>query len=104
MQDKDDDQKLRDQKIIYQKVKTNPVMVKLILVDGTKIEGSLHQPKNLRLMDLLNRNTHDSPFLAVTDAHVIFPGGEHAEYKFFTVNRALILCCFPDEEEVMHEF
>ncbi len=90
--------------IIYQKVKTTPIRVKLILMDGTKIEGCFHQPNSLRLTDMLNRNTQDSPFLAVTDANVVFAGGEHAEYKFFTVNRAMILCCFPVEEEIMREF
>jgi len=104
MQDKDDNQKVKDYRIIYQKVKTNPIMVKLLLVDGTKVEGYLHQPHTLRLTDMLNRHTQDSPFLAVTDAHVIFPNGEHLEYKFFTVNRTMILCCFPDNEEVVREF
>jgi hypothetical protein len=91
-------------KIIYQKVKTTPILVKVILVDGTKIEGHFHQPHSLRLTDMLNRNTQDSPFLAVTDANVVFANGEHAEYKFFTVNRAMILCCLPDEEEVVRDY
>ncbi len=91
-------------RIIYQKIKTTPIMVKVILVDGTKIEGHFHQPNSLRLTDMLNRNTQDSPFLAVTDSHVIFPNGEHAEYKFFTVNRSMILCCFPNEEEVVRDY
>ncbi len=92
------------EKILYQKVRTTPILVKVILVDGTKIEGHFHQPHSLRLTDMLNRNTQDSPFLAVTDAHVIFPSGDHAEYKFFTVNRSMILCCFPNAEEVIRDF
>ncbi len=90
--------------IIYQKVKTTLTRVKLILVDGTKIEGDFHQPHSLRLTDMLNRNTKESPFMAVTDANVIFADGEHVEYKFFTVNRAMILCCFPAEEEIIRGF
>ncbi len=90
--------------IIYQKVKTTPIRIKLILVDGTKIEGCFHQPNSLRLTDMLNRNTQDSPFLAVTDANIVFADGEHAEYKFFTVNRAMVLCCFPVEEEIVRGF
>ncbi len=103
MADRDTSTPLQGKKIIYQKVRTTPTLVKVILVDGTKIEGYFHQPHSLRLTDMLNRNTQDSPFLAVTDAHVIFTNGEHAEYKFFTVNRAMIICCFPDEEEVVRD-
>ncbi|MFW8601165.1 hypothetical protein ACOHYD_06745 [Desulfobacterota bacterium M19] len=89
-----------NKEIMYQKVRTTPIRIKLILVDGTKIEGCFHQPHRLRLTDMLNRNTQDSPFLAVTDASIIFAGGEHMEYKFFTVNRTMILCCFPVEDEI----
>ncbi|HFQ80594.1 MAG TPA: hypothetical protein ENK33_04375 [Desulfobacterales bacterium] len=93
-----------DKNIIYQKVRTTPVRIKLILVDGSKIEGTFHQPPNLRLTDMLNRNIQDNPFMAVTDANVVFADGEHAEYKFFNVNRNMILCCFPVDEEIMRGF
>jgi hypothetical protein len=86
-------------KLLYNKVKTNPTRVKVVLIDGTKVEGYLHQPPNLRLTDLLNRHTQDNPFLAVTDAKILFPGGELVRYKFFILNRTMILCCFPTEEK-----
>ena len=89
-----------DRAILYQKVKTRPIRVKVLLSDGTKVEGCFHQPPNLRLTDLLNRHTSDNPFLAVTDAQVDLVSGEHLHYKFFTLNRALIVCCFPLEDEV----
>ena len=31
-----------DRSILYKKVKTKPVRVKIILSDGTKVEGCLH--------------------------------------------------------------
>lgn len=86
--------------LLYAKVKTTPLRVKVRLVDGTMVEGYLHQPPSLRLTDMLNRHTRDSPFLAVTDANIVFPGGEHHQYRFFTLNREMILCCFPLDEEV----
>ena len=86
--------------VLYKKVKTTPILVKVVLVDGIRVEGFIHQPPTLRLTDMLNRNTQDNPFLAVTDAHIRFPDGESLQYKFFTVNRAMIVCCFPIDEEV----
>jgi hypothetical protein len=86
--------------ILYAKVKTTPLRVKVRLVDGTMVEGSLHQPPSLRLTDMLNRHTRDNPFLAVTDANIIFPNGEHLQYRFFTMNREMIICCFPETEEI----
>jgi len=86
--------------ILYKKVKTTPIRVRVHLVDGTLVEGFVHQPPSMRLTDMLNRNTQDNPFLAVTDGQVVFAGGDHARYKFFTVNRAMIVCCFPTEEEI----
>ncbi|MDP2106760.1 MAG: hypothetical protein Q8J76_12255 [Desulfobulbaceae bacterium] len=86
--------------LLYAKVKTTPLRVKVRLIDGTMIEGFLHQPPSLRLTDMLNRHTRDSPFLAVTDAKIIFPGGEHHPYRFFTMNREMIVCCFPVDEEI----
>jgi hypothetical protein len=86
--------------LLYGKVKTSPLRVKVTLVDGTIVEGCLHQPPSMRLTDMLNRHTRDSPFLAVTDANIIFPNGDHRQYHFFTVNREMIVCCFPESEEV----
>lgn len=86
--------------LLYGKVKTTPLRVKVRLMDGTMVEGCLHQPPNLRLTDMLNRHTRDNPFLAVTDASIVFPNGEHLQYRFFTLNREMIICCFPTSEEV----
>ncbi|MDD5759650.1 MAG: hypothetical protein PHI06_11285 [Desulfobulbaceae bacterium] len=86
--------------ILYAKVKTTPIRVKIQLVDGTRVEGLLHQPTNLRLADMMNRHTCDNPFLAVTDANIFFVNGEHLQYRFFTLNRDMIVCCFPLAEEV----
>lgn len=86
--------------LLYAKVKTTPLRVKVHLVDGTRIEGLLHQPMSLRLIDLMNRHTRDNPFMAVTEANIIFPSGEHLQYRFFTLNREMIVCCFPVDEEV----
>jgi len=91
---------ITDKDLLYAKVKTTPLRVKVHLVDGTRIEGFLHQPMSLRLTDMMNRHTRDNPFLAVTDASIIFPNGEHLQYRFFTLNREMIVCCFPVEEEV----
>lgn len=93
--------KLSDRSILYKKVKTTPIRVNVILVDGTRIEGNFHQPPSMRLTDMLNRHTQDNPFMAVTDAHIVFPSGSRVQYKFFTVNRSMILCCFPLEEEIV---
>ncbi len=90
--------------ILYKKVKTTPIRVKVHLVDGTTVEGFVHQPPSMRLTDMLNRNTQDTPFLAVTDGNVVFADGDHAQYKFFTVNRSMIVCCFPTEEEVISTY
>lgn len=87
--------------LLYKKVKTRPIRVKVILSDGTKVEGCFHQPPSLRLTDMLNRHTNDNPFLAVTDAQISLVGGEHFQYKFFTLNRAMIVCCFPLGDEVV---
>ena len=89
-----------DMGLLYKKVKTKQVRVKVTLNDGTRVEGCFHQPPNIRLTDLLNRHTKDNPFLPVTDAHVYLPSGEHLNYKFLTVNRAMVVCCFPLEDEV----
>ena len=97
-----DQNHVEDRSNLYKKVKTMPTRVNLVLVDGTKIEGNLHQPPNLRLTDMLNRHTQDNPFLAVTDAYITFPRGDRSQYKFFTVNRSMILCCFPLDEEVFN--
>ncbi len=86
--------------MLYKKVKTKPIRVKVILSDGTKVEGCFHQPPSLRLTDTLNRHTTDNPFLAVTDAHITLANGEYLQYKFFSLNRAMIVCCFPLEDEV----
>ena len=86
--------------LLYAKVKTTPLRVKIRLLDGTMVEGCLHQPPSLRLTDMLNRSTRDNPFLAVTEASIVFPGGEHLQYKFFSLNREMIVCCFPVSEEV----
>lgn len=97
-----DKRSIADKDLLYAKVKTTPLRVKVHLVDGTRVEGCLHQPMSLRLTDMMNRNTRDNPFLAVTDANIIFPNGEHLQYRFFTLNREMIVCCFPVEEEVDH--
>jgi hypothetical protein len=94
------DKSEEDRAILYKKVKTRPIRVKVILSDGTKVEGCFHQPPNIRLTDMLNRHTTDNPFLAVTDAQIDLVSGEHLHYKFFTLNRAMIVCCFPLEDEV----
>ena len=86
--------------LLYAKVKTTPLRVKVRLMDGTMVEGILHQPPSMRLTDMLNRHTRDSPFLAVTDANIVFPGGEHLQYRFFSLNREMIVCCFPLGEEI----
>ena len=83
----------------YKHTKTKSLRVLVTLTDGTRIEGSLHTP-NLRLVDLLNRHINETPFLAVTDAKVAFPGGEQGSFKFFGINRKMIVCCFPQEESV----
>lgn len=95
-----DKKNIADKDLLYAKVKTTPLRVKVHLVDGTRIEGFLHQPMSLRLTDMMNRHTRDNPFLAVTDASIIFPNGEHLQYRFFSLNREMIVCCFPVEEEV----
>jgi len=95
-----DKKNLTEKDLLYAKVKTTPIRVKVHLVDGTRIEGFLHQPMSLRLTDMMNRHTRDNPFLAVTDASIIFPNGEHLQYRFFTLNREMIVCCFPVDEEV----
>ncbi len=95
-----DKKSLVDKDILYAKVKTTPLRVKVRLMDGTMVEGCLHQPPSLRLTDMLNRHTRENPFLAVTDANIIFPNGEHLQYRFFTLNREMIVCCFPENEEV----
>ena len=89
-----------DKDLLYAKVKTTPLRVKVHLVDGSRVEGFLHQPTNLRLTDMMNRHTRDNPFLAVTDANIIFPNGEYIQYRFFTLNREMIVFCFPVNEEV----
>jgi len=89
-----------DRTILYKKVKTRPIRVKVILSDGTRVEGCFHQPPSIRLTDMLNRHTADNPFLAVTDAQIDLVSGEHLHYKFFTLNRAMIVCCFPLGDEV----
>lgn len=90
----------KDKELLYKKVKTTPIRVSFSLVDGARVEGLLHQPPSLRLTDLLNRNTQDNPFLPMTEAHVYRATGEHSRYNYLTVNRAMIVCCFPLEEEV----
>jgi len=89
-----------DKGLLYKKVKTTPIRVRVTLVDGSSIEGFLHQPPSLRLTDLLNRNTQDNPFLPITDAHIYKKTGEHSRCKFLTVNRSMIICCFPLDEEL----
>ncbi len=91
----------KEKPIPYKKVKTEVIWVTVTLIDGTRVEGCFHLTPNLRLIDMLNRHTADSPFLAVTDAKVIFPNGERGNYNFFSLNRSMIVCCFPQEEEVM---
>lgn len=90
----------KNKDLLYKKVKTSPIRVRISLSDGSSVEGRLHQPPSLRLTDLLNRNTQDNPFLPLTDAYVYQANGEHSRYKFLTVNRAMIVCCLPLEEEV----
>jgi hypothetical protein len=97
-----DQDQVGDRNILYKQVKTTPIRVNVVLVDGTKIEGTFHQPPSLRLLDMLNRHTQDNPFIAVTDAYITFPSGDRSHYKFFSVNRAMILCCFPLEEEILN--
>lgn len=89
-----------DRSILYKKVKTTPIRVKVTLVDGAQVEGCFHQPPSLRLTDMLNRHTQDNPFLAVTDAQVTLRDGQCLNYKFFTLNRSMVVCCFPLDEEV----
>jgi len=91
---------MSEKDLLYAKVKTSPLRVKVHLVDGTRIEGCLHQPTNLRLTDMINRHSHDNPFMAVTDANIIFPNGDHLQYHFFALNREMIVCCFPVDEEI----
>lgn len=87
--------------LLYKKVKTTPIRVKVVLIDGTHVEGCFHQPPSLRLTDMLNRHTQDNPFLAVTDANLTFPSGETKQCKFFTLNRSMIVCCFPLDEKTV---
>ena len=89
-----------DKDLLYAKVKTTPLRVKVHLVDGSRVEGFLHQPTNLRLTDMMNRHTRDNPFLEVTDDNIIFPNGEYIQSRFLTLNREMIVCCFPVDEEV----
>ena len=84
--------------ILFKKVKTKPIKVKLIMIDSTKVDGTIHQPHSLRLTDMLNRHTQDNPFLAITDAQIVLPNGEIMQYNFFTINRSLIVCCIPTDE------
>ena len=91
---------ITDKDLLYAKVKTTPLRVKVHLVDGTRVDGFLHQLISLRLTDMMNRHTRDNPFLAVTDANITFSNGEHLQYRFFTLNRDMIVCCFPEDEEV----
>lgn len=95
-----DNQNIADKDLLYAKVKTTPLRVKVHLMDGTRVEGFLHQPTSLRLTDMMNRHTRDNPFMAVTDANIIFANGEHLQYRFFILNREMIVCCFPVEEEI----
>ena len=84
---------------LYQHTKTHAVPVMLTLADGSRVQGQLHLAPHLRLTDLLNRNTLDNPFLAVTEAQITLRSGEEVRYHFLTINRAMIVCCFPQEEE-----
>ena len=90
-----------DRNLLYKKVKTTPIRVNVTLVDGTKVEGNFHQPPSLRLTDMLNRHTQDNPFMAVTEAYITSPNGSRSQYNFFTVNRSMIVCCFPLDQEVV---
>lgn len=95
-----DEKNLSDKELLYAKVKTTPLRVKVHLVDGASVEGFLHQPASLRLTDTMNRHTRDNPFLAFTDSLVTFPNGEQHRHRFLTLNREMIVCCFPVEEEI----
>lgn len=92
--------KENERSILYKKVQTTPIRVMVTLVDGSRVVGCFHQPPSLRLTDMLNRHTQDNPFLAVTEAQVTLRDGECLHYRFFTLNRAMVVCCFPLEEEV----
>ena len=89
-----ENQQKNERGLLYKQVKTRPIRVKVTLADGTKVEGCFHQPPSMRLTDMLNRHTNDNPFLAVTDAQITLPGGENLHYKFFTLNRSMIVCCW----------
>ncbi len=82
----------------YKRIRTKSIRIQAILVDQTKVEGDLHLAPDHRLIDLLNHQTRGNPFLAVTDAKILFHWGERAHYKFFSLNRNMIICCFPKEE------
>ncbi len=81
----------------YRYVKTRPILVEALLVEGIKVEGYLHLTTDHRLVDQLNNQTKETPFVALSDAKVLLPGGEWRQCDFFTVNRYKIICCIPKE-------
>ena len=81
----------------YRYVKTRPIRVEALLVEGIKVEGNLHLTTDHRLVDQLNNQTKETPFVAFTDARVLIPGGDWTEHAFFTVNRYKIVCCIPKD-------
>jgi len=81
----------------FKLVKTRPTRIEATLVDGSKVEGYLHLTTDHRLSDQLNINSNESPFLALTEAKILLPGGMWSHYDFFTFNRNMIVCCFPKD-------
>ena len=81
----------------YRHVKTRPIRIEALMVEGIRVEGYLHLTTDHRLVDQLNNQTKETPFVALTDAKVYIPGKECQQFEFFTVNRYKIICCIPKE-------
>jgi hypothetical protein len=84
--------------IRYRNIKREPLRVRMVLTDGTRVEGMLYLISGNRLIDQLNAHFKENPFIALTDAKVHLPDGKWTNYEFFSVNLQMVTCCFPVED------
>ena len=71
----------------------------IVMMDQTRIKGNVHLPAKGRLSDFLNHQAHDKPFLAITEATLLFPNGDKYTTPFIVVNRLNINSAFPAPQD-----
>ncbi len=68
--------------------------VRVFLADGSTVEGNLHVPRHARMLDMLNHQSDQRPFFALTEV-VWTRDGSPGNLAFLCLHRAHVLAVHP---------